>query len=145
MALAVLRPLTIQDILDDNLDEKGKPLPCPEAYKANIEKLLKKVNKLQERYGKLQFKVTSGLRSLRYHFEIYRRKGITDPKKIPMKSKHLFGQAVDIEDKDGKLYAWVQKNEAILKELGLHYELGTRGWLHLQSVAPGSGKTGFFP
>ena len=140
-----LKPLTIEDILDDNLDAKGNKLPVPDAHKANIEKLLKKVNKLQERYGKLQFKVTSGLRSLIYHMGIYRRKGITDPKKIPMKSKHLFGQAVDVEDKDGKFYAWVQKNEAILQELSLHYELGTRGWVHLQIVPPASGKTGFWP
>jgi hypothetical protein len=141
----ILRPLILQDVLDDNVDEKGKPLPVADDHKANLEKLLKKVNKVQERYGKLQFIVTSGLRSLRYHLLIYRKKGITDPKKIPMKSKHLFGHAVDIEDKDGKFYAWVQKNEAFLQELGLHYELGTKGWVHLQSVPPGSGKIGFWP
>lgn len=145
MTLAVLKPLTLQDILDDNLDAKGKQASVSDEHRANIEKLLKKVNKLQERYGKLQFKVTSGLRSLVYHIGIYRRKGITDPKKIPMKSKHLFGQAVDIEDKDGKFYAWIQKNESILEEIGLWYELGTRGWVHLQIVPPASGKIGFWP
>jgi uncharacterized protein YcbK (DUF882 family) len=132
----VLRDLTREDIL------KGQV--CPKDYEGNLEKLLKRTNKLQVLYGK-QFKVTSGLRSLAYHIGIYHKKGIKDPKKIPMKSKHLFCQAVDIEDKDGKLYAWAQKNEKHLEDIGLWYELGTRGWLHLQIVAPLSGKRGFLP
>lgn len=135
--IADLRPITREDIL------KGKE--CPKDYVSYLEKLIKGTNKLQERYGKLQFVITSGFRTLLEHIEIYRRKGITDPKKIPMKSKHLFCQAVDIEDKDGKFYKWCQQNEAILKELGLHYELGTRGWVHIQIVAPPSGKIGFWP
>lgn len=137
MAPPQLYPLTRENIL------KGQE--CPAAYEKDLATLLKRVNKLQEAYGKLQFVVTSGLRSLAYHIGIYHKKGITDPKKIPMKSKHLFCQAVDIEDKDGKFYAWVQKNEAILQEIGLYYELGTRGWVHLQIVPPKSGKTGFWP
>ncbi len=132
-----MKPLTREDIL------KGQT--CPASYEKDLEKLLKRVNKLQERYGKLQFLVTSGLRSLTYHIGIYQKKGITDPKKIPMKSKHLFCQAVDIEDKDGKLYAWVQKNEIVLEEIGLYYELGTVGWVHFQIIPPSSGKTGFWP
>lgn len=131
------RTITREDIL------KGKE--CPKDYESNLEKLIKKTNKLQERYGKLQFVITSGFRSLLEHLGIYRRKGITDPKKIPMKSKHLFCQAVDIEDKDGKFYQWCQKNEAILQELGLYYELGTRGWVHIQIIPPASGKIGFWP
>lgn len=130
-------PLTRENVL------KGQT--CPEAHEKNLEKLLKRVNKLQDTYGKLQFVVTSGFRSLAYHIGLYHKKGITDPKKIPMKSKHLFCQAVDIEDKDGKFYAWVQKNEPVLQDLGLYYELGTRGWVHLQIAPPKSGKTGFFP
>jgi len=134
-----LRELTREDILT----EGGVLKACPPGYEKNLEKLLKRINKVQERYGKLQFVSTSGLRSLLYHIRIYNKKGITDPKKIPMKSKHLFCQAVDIQDKDGKLYAWVQKNEIILEEMGLYYELGTKGWVHFQTVPPGSGKTGF--
>lgn len=132
-----LRPLTREDILKGNI--------LPKDYEPYLEKLLKRVNKLQDRYGKLQFLATSGFRSLIQHLAVYRKKGITDPKKIPMKSKHLYCQAVDVEDKDGKFYEWVQKNEPILEELGLWYELGTRGWVHLQIVAPASGRRGFIP
>jgi hypothetical protein len=132
-----LKPITAEDIL------KGKK--APKNCETHLKVLLVRVNKVQERYGKLQFVITSGLRTLTEHLAIYRKKGITDPKKIPMKSKHLFCQAVDIEDKDGKFYAWIQKNETIIQEIGLYYELGTRGWVHLQIIPPGSGKTGFFP
>lgn len=131
------KPLEVVDVTN------GKVVP--DNFKSDLEKLIKRVNKLQERYGKLQFHVTSGWRSLVEHLAIYRKKGITDPKKIPMKSKHLFCQAVDIEDKDGKFYAWVQKNEIILNEIGLWYELGTKGWVHLQIIPPASGKIGFWP
>lgn len=131
-----MKPITSGDIL------RGSE--CPKDYKENLEKLVKRTNKLQELWGK-QFIVTSGFRSLLYHLGIYRKKGITDPKKIPMKSRHLFCQAVDIEDKDGRLYKWVQQNEKALEDIGLWYEMGTRGWVHLQIVAPTSGKRGFMP
>lgn len=132
----MIKAFTPADIL------KGQK--CPESMKADLDKLVKKINKLQEHYGK-QLVITSGFRSLAHHIAIYNRKGITDPKKIPMKSKHLFCQAVDFEDKDGKLYAWAQKNEKILEDIGIWCELGTRGWLHCQIVPPGSGKRWFLP
>ncbi len=110
----------------------------------DLEKLLKKANKFQDAYGK-QLVVTSGFRSLAYHIGVYHKKGIKDPKKIPMKSKHLFCQAIDFEDKDGRLYAWAQQNEKVLEDLGIYCELGTRGWLHCQIVPPGSGKRWFLP
>jgi uncharacterized protein YcbK (DUF882 family) len=121
-----------------------KEQKCPESMRSDLEKLLKRVNNLQELYGQ-KFVVTSGFRSLAHHIAIYHRKGITDPKKIPMKSKHLFCQAVDLEDKDGRLYKWVQQNEKYLEDIGLWYELGTKGWVHLQILPPASGRRGFLP
>lgn len=111
---------------------------------ADLDKLLKRVNKLMLLWG-AWFVITSGFRSLAHHIAIYHKKGITDPKKIPMKSKHLFCQAVDIEDKDGRFYKWVQQNEKFLEDIGLWYELGTKGWVHLQILPPASGRRGFLP
>lgn len=39
--------------------------------------------------------VTCGFRSMAHHLKIYAEKGITDKSKIPMKSYHLSGLAVD--------------------------------------------------
>lgn len=86
--------------------------------------------------------VTSGLRSMADHIRIYAQKGI--PKdKVPMKSKHLIGAAVDISDPNGDLYRWCDKNQATLKWAGLYMEADTKGWVHLQWLAPASGKTKF--
>lgn len=131
-----MKPITREDVL--------KGATCPKNMEADLEKLIKKGNKLQDHYGK-QLTVTSGFRTLIYHIQVYARKGITDPKKIPMTSKHLFCQALDFEDKDGRLYKWAQQNEKVLEELGLYCELGTQGWLHVQTKAPGSGKRWFLP
>jgi uncharacterized protein YcbK (DUF882 family) len=106
--------------------------------------LHEKVQKLRTAYGKAM-KITNCYRSLAHHLRIYKDKGITDKKLIPMKSKHLEGLAVDIADPDGKLMSWVKANVAVLEELGLWCEDGTKGWLHCQSVAPKSGKRFFMP
>ena len=111
---------------------------------ADLEKLLKRINKLQDLYGK-QFVVTSGFRSLAHHIQIYNKKGITDPKKIPLKSRHLYCQAVDIEDKDGRLYKWSKQNDKYLEDIGLWCEEGTKGWMHYQIEKPASGKRWFLP
>lgn len=78
---------------------------------------------------------------------IYKNKGITDPKKIPMKSKHLYGQAVDISDPNQKIQAWCKSNEACLVSIGLWMEdfSVTTNWVHFQIVPPGSGKRWFMP
>lgn len=132
-----LKPITRDDIL------RGEA--CPPQYEANLKTLLIKLNKLQTAYGK-QLILNDGFRTMRMHIEIYRKKGITDPKKIPMKSKHLYCQAGDIDD-DNKFtfYNWCQQNEPLMEELGLYFEIGTRGWVHCQIVPPASGKRWFIP
>lgn len=112
----------------------------------NLEELLKAVNKLRAEWGK-PMRVTSGYRSLQDHLRIYSQKGITDQSKIPMKSKHLFGLAVDFADPDGSLYAFALANQDKLAEWGIWCEEGTKGWLHCQCVPYGSyteGKSRFF-
>ena len=112
---------------------------------ANLAVLQDRMNKLHELYHK-NMVVTSGYRSMEDHLRIYKEKGITDKTKIPMKSKHLFGQAVDISDKDGFLWDWCKKNEWALEqcELWCEDDPGTPR-VHFQIVPPNSGHRFFKP
>lgn len=123
----------------------------PIDHQHNLEILLKYANKLRAAYGKPMI-ITSGYRTIQDHIRIYSqlasRKGIEfDRSKVPMKSRHLFGLACDILDKDGSLYKWAESNEKILEDCGLWCEKDTNGWLHIQCVPYGSyreGKSRFF-
>ena len=111
-----------------------------------LQTLLDRVNQVRSEYAK-PMTVTSGLRSMADHKRIYAAKGITDEAKIPMKSKHLFGKAVDISDPKQELQAWCLANEAKLAEIGLWMEdfSATPNWVHFQSEPPKSGKRWFLP
>lgn len=111
--------------------------------KSNLEILLKKMNELRSKYGK-PMKVTSGYRSREDQIRIYKDKGITDVSKIPMKSKHLYCQAVDISDPNKDLQKWCKQNESVLKEIGLWMEdfSATPNWVHFQVVPYASWKEG---
>ena len=111
----------------------------------NLNDLLVKINKVRLAYGKPMI-VTSGLRTTKHHLEIYARKGIYPPK-VPMKSNHLSGRAVDFSDSDGKLKAWVKDNIKLMEEIGLWLEdfTATKTWCHFQINPPKSGKRFFMP
>ena len=115
-------------------------------HKNNYQVVSKRVAAVLLKFGEKR-SVTSGYRSMEDHLRIYRKKGITDKAKIPMKSKHLFGQAVDIADSDGKLKEFLKKNVSLLEENGLWCEDfdHTKTWVHFQIVAPASGKRFFIP
>ena len=135
--------LTMKEIL---IGKKLEDLPKDHA--ANLAIVLERTNKVREKYGK-PMTPTSVYRSMVEHLAIYARKGITDKKLIPMKSKHLFGQAIDIADPNGELDAWCRKNEKFLLEVGLWLEDDSKtiGWCHFQIVPYGSwtnGKTIWF-
>lgn len=106
----------------------------------NLTILHERINKLRTAYGK-PLTVNDG----------YRR-----PQDIPKngaaKSKHLFGQAIDLDDDDTHyLWDWVKENLELMQEIGLwiedprwtHGKVGT--WMHFQTVPPGSGKRIFIP
>lgn len=63
------------------------------------------------------------------------------------KSKHITGQAIDLADPDGDLDDFLFNNPQILAAHGCYMEhpLATKGWTHLQSVAPRSGNRIFYP
>lgn len=60
-------------------------------------------------------------------------------------SKHMTGHAVDVNDNDGALDAWL--TDEILERYGLYRELpdATVTWCHLQDLPPGSGRRTFHP
>ena len=111
----------------------------------NLNILLIKMNKVRTAYNKPMI-VTSGLRTVKHHLEIYARKGIYPPK-VPMKSNHLSGRAVDFSDGNGELKKWVKENIKLMEEIGLWMEdfNHTKTWCHFQINPPKSGNRFFIP
>ncbi len=62
-------------------------------------------------------------------------------------SKHIIGLACDLYDPEHKLCCWCLSHLAVLENIGLWMEHPsyTRSWLHIQCVAPGSGRRVFVP
>jgi len=117
------------------LNSHGHPT-TPE-IDANLNILLKRINKVRDAYGVAMI-VTSGLRSGAQQMAV-------NPK--APKSHHLTGEAVDILDQGGKLKAWVNENIKLIEEIGLWMEAfeSTPNWVHFQIVAPRSGNRFFIP
>lgn len=118
----------------------------PIEHQHNLEELLKKINMIRAKWGK-PMTVTSGYRSMQDHLRIYSQKGITDQKKIPMQSNHLYGRAVDISDPKQELQKFLLANVSLLEEAGLWCEdfSATKTWVHLQINPPKSGKRFYMP
>jgi len=110
----------------------------------NLKILLERANKIRSAWGK-PMTITSGLRTMKDHLRIYKEKGITDTSKIPMKSKHLYGKALDIFDPGLVLTKWLKANPKILEEAGLWCEEGNSNWVHIQIEPPKSGNRWFLP
>ncbi|MBX3664594.1 MAG: hypothetical protein KF834_02795 [Burkholderiales bacterium] len=105
--------------------------------RANARETLRRVNRLLRRAG-LARKVSSGWRPAAVNAAVPgAAKG----------SKHLSCQAVDLEDRDGRLDAWCMANLDVLEELQLWLEHpeATPGWCHLQTLPPRSGNRVFYP
>jgi hypothetical protein len=64
-----------------------------------------------------------------------------------LRSKHMTGQAIDISDADGDLDQWCMDHIDTLARIGcwLEHPSATKGWCHLQTVAPKSGRRVFYP
>lgn len=129
----------------------GSVLPdVPINHQHNLVELQRRINLIRKSWGKPMV-VTSGYRSMYDHTRIYseinakrRRRGLP-PVKMPMGSRHLSGEAVDIADPDGKLMEWCKANAELLEKAELWCEDGTVGWVHFQIKPPKSGKRFFLP
>jgi hypothetical protein len=131
--------ITMQELLggyklEDQIDEIQK----------NLAILLPRINLIRTAWGKPMI-VTSGLRTLADHLRIYKEKGITDPAKIPMKSRHLIGAAVDVSDPKLELTTWLKAVESRLEDAELWCEQGNKNWVHFQIIPPASGNRWFLP
>lgn len=131
--------ITLKEILKNYKYEDLDP-----KIQDNINDLLEKINIIRKLWGK-PMTVTSGFRSKEDQIRIYKSKGITDLKRIPMKSLHLSGEAIDIYDPGLELTKWLKKNPDILKDAGFWCEEGNSNWVHFQTRSPKSGKRWFLP
>jgi uncharacterized protein YcbK (DUF882 family) len=131
--------------INELLSNQAKFEDLDKDIQANLNELFLKVNIVRKEYGKPMI-VTSGLRTKKHHLDIYARKGIYPPK-VPMKSNHLFGRAVDFADGDGKLKKWILANIKLMEEIGLYMEdfAATKTWVHFQINPPKSGNRFFKP
>lgn len=123
---------------------KGVPLAdIPVEHHQNLTTLEYRMNAVRRAYDN-PMSVTSGYRTMKDHLRIYRNKGITDESRIPMKSKHLFGNACDIYDPSGELKEWCNANQTFLRQIGIWLEdfKYTSTWVHFQIVPYGSYKLG---
>lgn len=110
----------------------------------NLNILLTKINIIRKIWNKPMI-VTSGLRTIDEHILIYKKKGILVD--IPMKSKHLSGDACDIYDPNKELQNFILNNIRMLEDVGLWCEdfNYTPNWVHFQTIPPKSGKIFFIP
>ena len=131
--------ISLKELLGDNIITD---LSIAEQH--NLEDLRERVNKVRLAYGK-PLMVTSGFRTLQQHLRIYSQKGITDQTKIPMRSNHLVGKAVDFSDPKREFYHWLLAHQDLFADCGLYMEEGTVGWVHLQAIPPKSGRRVFLP
>lgn len=110
--------------MDEYLMSRIKLEDLPATSLANLNTLIPKVNILLEKFGEYR-SVVSGFRTPEINKTVGGGK----------KSCHLTCEAVDLLDKDGKLYKWCKDNVEVLEELGLYVEdkSYTPTWVHLQT------------
>lgn len=119
----------------------GRDITYPKDYtkevQQNLAVLLEKINVVRAKYGK-PMTVSSGFRPASLNANV---------PGAAKKSKHIVGLAVDIVDKDGKLWEWVLQNLQLMQDLGLYLEdkRHTKSWVHFQIGPPLSGKRIYKP
>jgi hypothetical protein len=115
--------------------------PTSGAVPNNLKILFERVMELQDAC-EMEFTVTSGLRSEEQQLEL-----ISQGKSNALTSKHLAGAAADLHDPDGLISDYCLSNPEVLERIGLWMEHPdhTKGWVHVQIMAPKSGKRVFIP
>lgn len=115
------------------------PLAMSPQIERNAATTVQLANALLVRFGQSR-KVNSGWRPPQVNRNT--------PNAAPL-SKHMTAQAIDLADPEGDLDEWLlsPKGQAVMEELGLWHEhpAATKGWAHLQTVPPRSGRRTFYP
>lgn len=62
-------------------------------------------------------------------------------------SRHITAQAIDLADPEGDLDDWCFAHPDVLERIGLWQEhpASTKGWCHMQTMPPKSGRRVFYP
>lgn len=119
--------------------DKEFPLAMTPQIETNAIRTVSLVNALLARFGEGR-KVNSGWRPPAVNAKI---------PNAALNSKHMTGQAIDLADPDGDLDEWLltEAGQAALTEIGLWMEhpAATKGWCHLQTIPPKSGRRVFYP
>lgn len=119
--------------------DKEFPLAMTPQIEANAERTVALANALLVRFGEGR-KVKSGWRPPAVNAKI---------PNAAVNSKHMTGQAIDLADPDGDLDEWLltETGQKALTEIGLWLEhpAATKGWCHLQTIPPKSGRRVFYP
>lgn len=124
--------ITVPEFLMARQDE----FPLTPAMLMNLAVTMAAINYIRGVYDK-PLMVSSGYRPDRYNTQAGGAK----------KSPHLTCEAVDILDSEGYFATWCVENTHILSRAGLFMEdpAYTKGWVHLQTRKPKSGKIIFKP
>jgi hypothetical protein len=119
-----------------NTDDRSDAYPPTQEVLANLDLLVRRVNRALRNYPEQVF-VSSG-----YRPSIYNKNAGGSPN-----SSHLVGEAVDLRDKDGKLKAFFKLNSTMLEIADLYMEHPdyTPTWIHLTIRRPKSGARIFRP
>lgn len=130
-----IHPISLADYLS-NVPRQYMP-DFTDELRSNAMNLLTRVNRFMAKFGQFR-KVNSGWRPPAYN--------ATVPNAAP-RSKHMTCQAIDIYDPEGDLDQFVLDNQKLMEACGLWAEhpAATKGWCHLQSVPPLSGRRIFYP
>lgn len=140
--------MSYQITLEDYLMDLDEQFPEAEALMPNGEDLVRRVNNLLSLMAQdgvklevcpvTQTLIASGWRP------VYINQ--CTPGAAP-KSNHITMQACDLYDPHGELDEWCLSNQEALKDCGLWLEhpASTKGWCHLQSKPPRSGRRVFYP
>lgn len=133
--------LTASDILTSSGKHMQRLDWVSPAVERNAHNLAPLVTAVLLAFGEMRT-VNSGFRDI-----TVQRKLVEQKKTKNLFSWHMMGLAVDLEDMNGKLGAWVLANEKTLAMYGLYAEHPSKTlvWCHLQSVAPASGARIFWP
>lgn len=131
--------LTPWDILTSSgtHTDREKSDECTSEVRINTADLAERVSKLLDHLGIYKSKVSSGFRTRAANAAAGGAKT----------SCHLTGQAVDLEDPKGALAAAITADPGLLVTYDLYCEnpYYTKGWVHLSTRGPPSGRRIFTP